>query len=94
MHDDYQDLSLRERITLAGSDLMDYLKGLLAEARRRRLMLRKPDGVTLLETPLLAAIAVAGVLMLIAPILTALVALGALVAKVQVDIVSPGDDKD
>jgi len=94
MRDDYQDLSLRERITLAGSDLMDYLKGLLAETRRRHLMLRKPDGATLLEAPLLAAIAVAGVLMLISPILTALVALGALVAKVQVDIVSPGDDKD
>ncbi len=76
----------RERITLAGSELVDYVKGLLVEGNIRRLIIRKPDGDTLLEVPLSAGIAVGGILTLMAPILAALGAMAALVAKVQVEI--------
>ncbi len=76
----------RERITLAGSELVDFVKGLLEEGNIRRLIIRKPDGDTLLEVPLSAGIAVGGILTLMAPILAALGAMAALVAKVQVEI--------
>ncbi|MFZ1576083.1 MAG: DUF4342 domain-containing protein [Chromatiaceae bacterium] len=84
----------RERITLAGSGLVDYLKGLLAAGNIRRLIIRKPDGARLLEVPLSAGIAVGGVLTLMAPILAALGAMAALVAKVQVEVVRRDDDKN
>ena len=94
MRQDDQDPSPRDRITLAGSDLLDYIKGLLAEGNIRRLIIRKPDGVRLLNVPLSAGVAVGGVLMLMAPILTALGAIAALVAKVQVEVVRRDDGKD
>ena len=72
MRQDDQDPSPRDRITLAGSDLLDYIKGLLAEGNIRRIIIRKPDGAKLLNVPLSAGVAVGGVLMLMAPILTAL----------------------
>lgn len=89
-----QDPNPRDRITLAGSDLLDYVKGLLVEGNIRRLIIRKPDGTRLLNVPLSAGIAVGGVLMLVAPILTALGAIAALVAKVQVEVVRRDDGRD
>jgi len=86
MRKEDDDLSTRERITLAGSDLVDYVKGLIEEGNIRRLIIRKPDGETLLEIPLSAGLAVGGVLTLMAPILAALGAMAALVAKVQVEV--------
>jgi TctA family transporter len=65
---------------------VDFVKGLLEEGNIRRLIIRKPDGDTLLEVPLSAGIAVGGILTLMAPILAALGAMAALVAKVQVEI--------
>ncbi len=94
MRQDDQDSSPRDRITLAGSDLMDYVKGLLAEGNIRRLIIRKPDGAQLLAVPLSAGIAVGGVLMLVAPILTALGAIAALVAKIQVEVVRRDDGQN
>ena len=94
MRQDDQDSSPRDRITLAGSDLLDYVKGLVAEGNIRRLIIRKPDGTQLLKVPLSAGIAVGGVLMLMAPILTALGAIAALVAKVQVEVVRRDDGLD
>ena len=94
MRQDDQDPSPSDRITLAGSDLLDYVKGLLAEGNIRRLIIRKPDGVRLLNVPLSAGVAVGGVLMLMAPILTALGAIAALVAKVQVEVVRRDDGQD
>ncbi len=94
MRQDDQDTSPRDRITLAGSDLLDYVKGLLAEGNIRRLIIRKPDGARLLNVPLSAGVAMGGVLMLMAPILTALGAIAALVAKVQVEVVRLDNGKD
>lgn len=82
-----------ERITIAGSDLVDNVKRLVAEGNVRRLTIRKPGGDVLMEVPLTAGIAVGGALTLMAPILAALGAMAALVAKVQVEI-DRNDDKD
>jgi len=83
-----------EEVTLAGSELVDYVKKLIAEGKVRRLIIRKPDGDVLLEVPLTAGIAVSGAVTLMAPVLAALGALAALVAKVRVDIVRADDDGD
>lgn len=80
-----------ERITIAGSELVDRVKQLIAEGNVRRLIIRKPSGDLLMEVPLTAGIAVSGALALMAPILAALGAMAALVAKVQVEIVRSND---
>ncbi len=91
MSDEEQRTPLHQRVTLAGSELVDYVKQLIEEGNVRRLIIRKPDGETLLEVPLTAGIAVSGALTLMAPVLAAIGALAALVAKVQVDIIRGGD---
>ncbi|MEA3278704.1 MAG: DUF4342 domain-containing protein [Pseudomonadota bacterium] len=93
MDNDRQSRKVTERVTLAGSELVDYVKRLIAEGNVRRLIIRKPGGDVLVEVPLAAGIAVSGALTLMAPVLAALGAMAALVAKVQVEIVrSDGPD--
>jgi hypothetical protein len=81
-----------ERITIAGSELVERVKRLIQEGNVRRLIIRKPDGDVLMEVPLTAGIAVSGAVTFMAPVLAALGALAALVAKVQVEIVRSNDD--
>jgi len=85
---------ITERVTIAGAELVDYVKRLIAEGNVRRLIIRKPDGDVLMEVPLAAGIAVSGALTLMTPVLAALGAMAALVAKVQVEIVRSGGDEE
>jgi hypothetical protein len=87
MNDEQKGGNIAERVTIAGTELMDYIKGLIGQGNIRRLIIRKPNGNVLLEVPLTAGIAVGGALTLVAPVLAALAAMAALVAKVEVDIV-------
>lgn len=87
MNDERKGGNIAERVAIAGADLMDYIKDLIAQGNVRRLVVRKPSGDLLLEVPLTAGIAVGGALILVAPVLAALAAVAALVAKVEVDIV-------
>jgi hypothetical protein len=84
--------NIAERVTVAGNELVDYVKGLIEEGNVRRLIIRKPEGDVLLEVPLAAGIAVSGALALMAPVFAALGAMAALVAKVQADIVRSDND--
>ncbi|WP_462322006.1 DUF4342 domain-containing protein [Halochromatium sp.] len=77
---------ITERVTVAGSELVDYVKQLIAEGNVRRLIIRKPGGATLIEIPLTAGVAVGGALTLLAPIIAALGAMAALIAKFEIDI--------
>lgn len=86
MTDDRDRPTVQERVTLAGSELVGYAKGLIADGYVRRLVIRKPSGKPLLEVPLLAGVAVGGALLALAPFLAALGAIAALVSKVEVDI--------
>jgi len=85
---------ITEQAAIAAAELMSYIKHLLTEGNERRLIIRKPGGEVLLEVPLVASIAVAGVVTLLVPLLAAIAAVAALVAKVQVDIVHRGNGKD
>ncbi len=94
MSDEYKSGNITERVTIAGSELVDYVKGLIGQGNVRRLIIRKPDGDVLLEVPLTAGIAVTGALALMAPVLAAIGAMAALVAKVEVDIVRNDNEEE
>ncbi len=86
-----------EEVVVAGTELVERVKKLVAEGNVRRLILRKPNGESLLEIPLTAGVAVGGVVTILAPVLAALGALAALLAEVKVEIVRsdrPRGDSD
>ncbi len=85
--------SWTEEIKVTGNELVDRIKTLVSEGNVRRLIIRKPDGESLLEIPLTAGVAVGGVVTIMAPVLAALGALAALVAEFKVEVIRE-DDKD
>ena len=76
-----------EEIEVAGGQLVDRIKELIAEGNVRRLIIRSAEDKVLLEIPLTAGAVVGGVVTLIAPLLAALGALAALIVKVKVQVV-------
>lgn len=86
---------LTEEIGVAGAALIDKVKELVSQGNIRRLVVRRPNGKTLVDIPLTAGLGVAGVLTLLAPMLTALAAIGALFAQIRVEIErDPGHSRD
>ena len=91
---DKQTQPVTEEVTLAGNQLVDYVKNVIKAGNVRRLIIHKPSGEILMEVPLTAGLAVGGALTAMAPLLAALGAMAALLAKVKVEIVrtdQPGD---
>ena len=82
-----KDRDWTEEMMVTGSELVDRVKKLVAEGNVRRLIIRKPDGDTLLEVPLTAGVAVGGVVTIMAPVLAALGALAALLTEFKVEVV-------
>lgn len=76
-----------EEIAVTGGELVERAKKLVAEGNVRRLIIRKPDGESLLEIPLTAGVAVGGAVTIMAPVLAALGALAALLAEFRVEVV-------
>ncbi len=82
-----QERTWTERIEIAGSELVERVKELIAKGKVRRVIVRNEKGEVLLEIPLTAGVVVGGALAVAYPLLVALGAVGALVARVSVDIV-------
>ena len=80
-----------EEIVIAGNELVDRVKQLVAEGNVRRLIIRKSSGEAILEIPLTAGVAVGGVFTVMAPILAVLGTLAALLAEVKVEVIHAGD---
>jgi hypothetical protein len=76
-----------EEIEVAGNQLVERVKELVAEGNVRRLILRTQDDKLILEIPLTAGAVFGGVVTLFAPLVAALGALAALLARVKVQIV-------
>jgi len=76
-----------EKIEVAGCQLVDRVKELIAEGNVRRLIVRTPGNKLVLEMPLTAGVVVGGVLTLATPQWVALGALAALVARVKIEVV-------
>jgi hypothetical protein len=86
MNDHHRKITITERVSVAGSELVAFVKGLIADGSVRRLIIRRPSGEALIEIPLTAGVAVSGLLVLLAPVIAAVAALAALLAKFEVDI--------
>jgi Domain of unknown function (DUF4342) len=76
-----------EQIEIAGSELVERTKELIAEGNVRRLIIRNPDDEKLLEVPLTTGVMVGGAFTVLAPVLAALGAMAALLARVKVEVV-------
>ena len=76
-----------EEMEVAGHELVDRVKSLVAEGNVRRLIIRNANGDVLIEVPLTPAVVVGGVATIINPVLAALGALAALIARLKIEIV-------
>ena len=84
-----------EEIELAGTQLIERIKELVAEGNIRTIRLKTADGdEPFLELPMTGGVVGGGVLLLAAPWLAAIGALAAVVAKVKVEIVREVDEDD
>lgn len=91
------DRNWTEELTVTGQELVERIKKLVAEGNVRRLIIRKPDGDSLLEIPLTAGVVAGGAVTIMAPVLAALGALAALLTEFKVEVIrtdQPGGDDD
>ncbi|WP_224701124.1 DUF4342 domain-containing protein [Devosia aquimaris] len=86
--------SFTEEIEIAGHQLVEQIKTLMAEGNVRRLRIHVGSGDTVMEIPLTAGAIAGGVVALTAPWLAALAALAALANKVRIEIVRDDDTPD
>jgi hypothetical protein len=90
-----KDSAWTEEMVVAGSELIERIKQLVAEGNVRRLIIKKPSGEDLLEIPLTAGVVAGGAMILMAPVLAALGALAALIAEVRLEVVrGKPDDRE
>ena len=76
---------IMEEISVAGSQLVDRFKAIIAEGNVRRVVI-KHDGNTLLEVPLTAAIAGGVLATWAAPLLTAVTAVAGAVSHIALEV--------
>ena len=84
---DKQNHNWTDEVLVTGNELVERIKKLVAEGNVRRLIIRKPDGESLLEIPLTAGVVAGGTVTILAPVLAALGALAALLAEFKVEII-------
>ena len=94
MTEDPRKRSFTEEIEIAGHQLIETIRSLLAEGNVSRVRIRAEDGRVFLEIPLTAGALAGGVVVLTAPWLAAIGAIAGLAARVKVEIVrdDAGDD--
>lgn len=84
-----------EEMEVAGGELVERVKELVAQGNVRRLIIRSANDEVLLEVPLTPAVVVGGVATVFNPVLAALGALAALIARLKIEIVRVEDaDED
>ena len=76
-----------EEMEVAGNELVERVKSLVAEGNVRRLIIRNANNEVLMEVPLTPAVVVGGVATVVSPVLAALGALAALIARLKIEIV-------
>ena len=84
--------SWSEEIEVAGSELLERVKELIAEGNVRRLRIKGHDGSVIVEVPLSVGAVVGSVVTLAAPILAILGVFAALVGHAKIEIIrdTPG----
>ena len=90
--EDPRNRSFTEEIEIAGHQLIEQVKTLVAEGNVRRLRIRAESGQVFLEIPLTAGALAGGVVVLTAPWLAAIGAIAGLAARVKLEIIRNDDD--
>ena len=83
---------LTDEIEIAGHQLIDKIKSLIAEGNVRTLRIRAESGQVFLEIPLTAGAVAGGVVVLTAPWLAAIGAIAGLATRVRIEIVHNAED--
>lgn len=83
--------TVKEEIEIAGNQLVDRVKELIAEGKVRQLRIKEPDGDIALEMPLNLGVLAGGAVAIAAPWLAVLGVIAALVTRVQVEIIREAD---
>jgi hypothetical protein len=76
-----------ESFEVASNELVDRVKELIREGNVRRLIIKRPDGRTLMEIPLTAGVVAGAALTIWSPVIAAVGALAAMLAKVKIEVV-------
>ena len=85
--------TFNEELEVAGSQLVERVRELIEEGNVRRLIIRNQEGRTLLEIPLtFGAVAGGAILIFMGPTIAALAVVGALVARLKIEIVREEPD--
>ncbi len=84
--------TITEEIDLAGNQLVDEIKRLVAEGNVRQIRIKDADGDVYLETPLTFGAIAGGAVVLAAPWLAILGVIAALVTRIRVEIVRDAKD--
>lgn len=84
----------KEEIVLAGNQLVDKIKELMEEGSVRRLIIRKPDGESLLEIPLNPVKAASEAVSMIQPLMAGIGAMAALITQVKIEVVREGSQEE
>ncbi len=93
-HMGHQKRTFTEEIELAGNELVERIKEILAEGNVRQLRLKAEDGDIYLETPLTIGVVAGGAVALAAPWLAILGVIAALVSHVKVEVVREEEDRE
>ena len=83
--------SFTEELDIAGHQLIETVRRLIAEGNVSRLRIRAEDGSVFLEIPLTAGAVAGGVIVLTAPWLAAIGAIAGLATRVKLEIVRDTD---
>lgn len=75
-----------EKMQVAGTDLVERVKELVAEGNVRRIVIRNDKGKQLLAIPMNLSVAAGGVAVLAAPVLVVLGGIAGLLASVTVEV--------
>ena len=84
---DQQKRTFTEEIEIAGNELVERVKAILAEGNVRQLRLKAEDGDIYLETPLTIGVLAGGAVALAAPWLAILGVIAAMVTRVKIEVV-------
>ncbi|NJP07775.1 MAG: DUF4342 domain-containing protein [Chloroflexaceae bacterium] len=79
--------TLVQEFEVAGSQLINSVRELIASGNVHHLVIRSVDGKLLLEIPVTAGLAIGGVVTLFTPLITALAAIAAMVSRVKIEVV-------
>lgn len=87
MNENPQKRTWIDEVEVAGSQLVERIKDLLAEGNARRVVIKTKEGNELLAMPLTVGVLGGGIFTLAAPIWAAIGALAALVTQVRLEVV-------